>query len=51
MLPITIGEIVIVFYSDYYLLKSVTDPAETTGNFARLDGRICLGLNTLKKGL
>ncbi len=26
------------------------DSAETTGNFDGLDGRICLGPNTLKKG-
>ena len=37
------------FYSDYYLLKTVADPTETTGNFAGLDKRICLDLNTLKK--
>ena len=39
------------FYSDYYLLKTVTNPAETTSNFAGLDKRICLGPNTLKKEL
>ena len=44
-------EIVIVFYLDYCLLKAATDPAETTGNFAGLDRRICLGPNTLKKGV
>ena len=39
------------FYPDYYLLKAVTDPAETTGNFAGLDRRFCLAPNTLKKGV
>ena len=44
-------EIVIVFYSDCRLLKAVTDSAESMGNFAGLGRRICLGPNTLKKGV
>ena len=36
-------------YLDYYLLKKVTNPAETTGDFAGLDRRICLDPNSQKK--